>query len=107
MSSRVVRPNLGPRMSKLVGGAEAFVADMGVDLRRAEHLLNAAQICTTFEQVCRRSVPKPVRAEVRTAVDGAKPLVNHSTHGAWVDAAPPDADKHRRARFCRRHGRSP
>ena len=72
MSSRVVRPNLGPRMSKLVGGAEAFVADMGVDLRRAERcvtedLLNAAQICTTFEQVCRRSVPKPVRAARHSA----------------------------------------
>jgi hypothetical protein len=63
---------------------------MRVDLRGrersvAEELLNASQVSTTLQQMGRRAVAQPVRAEVRGTWHAGKTTVDQGTHRPGIN----------------------
>ena len=59
----------------------------------AEQFLDAAQVCTPFEQVRGSCVAQPVRAEVRCVWHSPKSAVDDLSGGPSAESAPSDADE--------------
>ena len=93
----------GPRMCLLVGLAEPFGGDVGVELgggqaRVAEHLLHRSQVGAALQQVGRGRVTEPVGSDVRRTGHLGDALVHERADRPLVDPAAAGADEQRGAR---------
>ena len=98
-------------MSLLVRFLHAASADVRVDLRRcqtlvAEQLLNAAQVRTSIEQVCRKTVPQRVRCRLAVQAGQHQILVQHAPDAARRQTFPELIQKQRITIFVLRVGLS-
>ena len=90
-------------MCLTVRGNKPIDGDMRVDLRGRErgvtqHLLDAAQIGTTFEQVSGGGVPQAVRPHVGNGSGRSDPRVNDASRGPLIEPASSCPDEQRTSR---------
>ncbi|MPN50692.1 hypothetical protein SDC9_198324 [bioreactor metagenome] len=79
-------------MSLPEGLLEPLIAHMGVDLRgrqrgMAEHLLDAAQVGSAFQQMGGHRMPQAVRADIGCLRDGVHGLMHHPPRDPRIQSA--------------------
>ena len=71
-----------------------------------KQFLNATEVCTAFQQVCRCGVSQTVRADIGRTGHTTDGVVHDTACGTWVDAPSASSEEHRIGAATARHRRS-